>query len=455
METLQTTQHSERITSGPIARTVFSLAVPVVAGMLMEFALTITDFYWVGKLGASAQDAITSSMVVQWTVFSLLTIISIGLTALISRYVGAKDLEKVRFYLRQGLWAAVALGLLITIVGYISTPPLLKLMKTSDSTLAHAVPYLRIFFLTTLVFALVETHYAIFRASGDTRTPMKVAVVAIVLNMVLDPVLIFGLGPFPRLGVSGAAIATFIAVLVAVVIIAGMMLTGKLGYTVTKPFPKRPDFRALGKIMKIGAPISTQQVVFVVVYWFLIAIVHDFGEEAGAAMGIGNRIESFSYLTCFGFSVASSTMVGQNLGAGRPDRAARCAWTSTGLAIGLTLTVSIFLLTMPYQIVSVFSDNEQVRQIAADYVFILGLSQFTMALEIVLEGSFSGAGDTMPPMIVMIPGAVARIPLAYYLAFTLDWGVNGVWWTLTITTTVKSLILAWWFALGRWKTKAV
>lgn len=455
METLEQSANSNRITSGPIVRTVFSIAVPVVAGMLLEFALTVTDFYWVGKLGPTAQDAITSSMVVQWTVFASLTMISIGLTALVARFVGAGDFEKVRFYIRQGLWLAVVLGLLIAAVGYIATPPLLRLMKTSDNTLVHAIPYLRIFFLTTVMFALVETQYAIFRASGDTRTPMKVGVIAILLNMILDPLLIFGIGPFPELGVAGAAIATFVAVTVAVATIGAFLLTGRLGYRVAVPFPRRPDFSALWKIIRIGAPISTQQVTFVVVYWFLIAIVHDFGEEAGAAMGIGNRMESFSYLTCYGFSVASAAMVGQNLGAGLPDRAARCAWTATGLAISLTLTISILFLTIPYQIVSIFSENEQVRLIAADYLFILGLSQFTMALEIVLEGSFSGAGDTIPPMLVMIPGAVARIPLAYYLAFTLDWGVNGVWWTLTITTSVKSLVLAYWFKLGKWKTKAV
>ncbi len=455
METVDRTPYSKQITSGPIVRTVFSLAVPVVAGMLMEFALTVTDFFWVGRLGATAQDAITSSMVVQWTVFASLSIISIGLTALVSRSVGAGDYDRVRFYIRQGLWLAVVLGLVITAVGFAATPPLLRMMKTSDNTLVHAIPYLRIFFMTTVLFALVETHYAIFRASGDTRTPMKVAVVAIVVNMVLDPLLILGIGPFPELGVAGAAIATFVAVGIAVAVIGSQMLRGRLGYRVSSPFPRRPDFAALGKIMRIGAPISTQQVTFVVVYWFLIAIVHEFGEEAGAAMGIGNRMESFSYLTCYGFSVAASAMVGQNLGAGRPDRAARSAWMATGLAIALTLSISVLFLTIPYQIVSIFSDNEQVRLIAADYLFILGLSQFTMALEIVLEGAFSGAGDTVPPMVVMIPGALARIPLAYYLAFTLDWGVNGVWWTLTITTSVKSLVLAYWFTRGKWKTKAV
>jgi Na+-driven multidrug efflux pump len=166
-------------------------------------------------------------------------------------------------------------------------------------------------------------------------------------------------------------------------------------------------------------------------------------------------MESFSYLMCFGFSIAASTMVGQNLGAGKPDRAAKCAWGATGIAIALTFVTSVLFITVPSSIASVFTDDPEVLNIAIYYLIILGLSQITMAIEIVLEGAFGGAGDTLPPMIVMIPGSLARIPLAYWLCFTLDWGINGVWWTLTITTTVKAIILALWFKRGKWKAKKV
>ena len=233
------------------------------------------------------------------------------------------------------------------------------------------------------------------------------------------------------------------------------MLSGKLGYHIGNPFGIAPKLKEILKIARIGAPIATQQLVFVVVYWFLIKVVHVFGEEAAAAMGIGNRMESFSYLTCFGFSIAASTMVGQNLGAGKPDRAARGAWGAVGIGVGLTFIISIVFFTIPSAIGSAFTNNPDVLRIARDYLIILGVSQITMATEIILEGSFGGAGDTIPPMVVMIPGAVARIPLAYFLCFTLDWGINGVWWTLTITTTVKAIILALWFKRGKWQQKQV
>jgi len=445
----------EEITSGSITRTVFSLALPVVAGMLLQFVLSSTDYFWVGKLGPMAQDAVTSSMVVIWTIFATMSIISVGVTALVARYVGANDLDKVVYYIRQGTIMAVGMALVFTLVGYLFTPAMLTFMNTGKDTFGHAVPYLRIFFLSSIAFFLTETVYAVFRASGDTLTPTKVSVLVVLLNMALDPLLIFGWGPVPSMGVAGASLASAIAMGVGTVVITYRMLAGGLGYRVTELLKHRPHWSAMAKIGRIGLPISSQQFVFVFVYWFLIKIVHEFGETAAAAMGIGNRMESFSYLTCYGFSVAASTMVGQNLGARLPDRAARCAWGATGAAVAITFVISLLFILIPKAIASVFTDDPVVLKIAIDYLIILGLSQTAMAFEIVLEGAFGGAGDTVPPMVVMIPGSAIRIPLAYYLAFNLDWGINGVWWTLTITSALKAIVLALWFKRGKWKLKEV
>ncbi len=450
-----TSSQSDRITSGSISKSIFGLAVPVVLAMFMQFALSSTDYYWVGKLGPTAQDAVTSSMVIMWTVYALMTIVSVGITALVARYVGAKDFEKVTYYIKQGIGMAFVLSLLFGIAGYLVTPGLLNFMDTSAATHVLAAPYLRIFFASALFFFGQDLVYAIFRASGDTRTPTLVGVGSVLLNGALDPLLIFGLGPIPALGVSGASLATSISVAIGALVITALMMKGKLGYAVDRPFSLTPHIKSMVKIARIGLPIASQQFIFVVVYWFLIKVVHAYGEAAAAAMGIGNRMESFSYLTCYGFSVAASTMVGQNLGAKKPDRAARCAWGATGIAIGITFVISILFIVFPRQIATVFTDDAEVLSIAIDYLIILGISQTAMALEIVLEGAFGGAGDTLPPTLVMIPFSLARIPLAYYLAFNLDWGINGVWWTLTFTSVVKGIILAYVFKLGRWKTKEV
>jgi len=446
-------KHRELVTSGPLLKAVITLAWPPVVGMLMEVALSVINFFWVGRLGPSAQDSVTTSMVVIWTVFSIASIISIGVTAFVSRHVGAGEPEKAAHYVSQALRLALAIGAVVSVAGFFAAPAFLELMNAADATRAHALSYLRVFFATSLLLYLVETAYAAFRASGDTRTPTKVGVTMVAVNMALDPLLIFGLGPIPALGVPGAALATAIAYLCGVVLIFRPLLRGRLGYRVEGVWRDRLAPASMGKMIRVGLPIASQQFVFVMVYWFLIGFVHEFGESAGAAMGIGNRMESFSYLTCCGFAIAASTLVGQNLGAGQPERAARAAWSAAGFGVAITLLFGATLLLLPRTIAGVFTNDATVLGIAADYLIILGLSQFAMAIEIILEGAFSGAGDTLPPLLVMLPGSLARIPLAYYLAFHLGWGVNGIWWTLTITTTLKALVLAYWFKLGHWQHK--
>ncbi len=446
---------TDNITSGPIIKTIFTLSIPVVLNMFMEFALTTTDYFWVGKLGPTAQDAVTTAMVVIWTVFGFISIITVGVTALVSRHIGAKDTDRASHYIKQGLSLSVLIGASFSFIGYMMTPFMLKFMGTSDATMIHAVPYLRMTFAISILFFILDTIYAGFRASGDTKTPTIIGISTIIINMILDPILIFGWGPIPAFGVPGAAVATGISVLFGASWAFYLMQKGGLGYKVENIFRTPPVIKDILKIMKIGLPISSQQIVFVIVYWFLIRIVHEYGEEAAAAMGIGNRMESFCYMTCFGFSIAASTMVGQNLGAKKADRAAKCAWGATGVAIGITFVMSVCFIVFPKYIATIFTDDPKVLSIAIDYLIILGLSQITMATEIVLEGAFSGAGDTVPPMVVSIPGTLLRIPLAYYLCFTLGLGINGVWWTLTITTTVRAIVLALWFKKGNWKLKEV
>ncbi|MDF1544585.1 MAG: MATE family efflux transporter [bacterium] len=446
---------SDNITSGPISKGIVSLAFPVALGMLLEFALNSTDFFWVGKLGPVAQDAVTSSMVMIWTVFVAISIVSVGVTAIVARYVGAKDFDRVRHFVRQGMSMAVLVGVAVSVICYLSAEVLLEFMETPKDSLEAALPYIRLFFASSLLFFVSGTAYAIFRASGDTRTPTKIGAVVVVLNLLLDPLLIFGYGPVPAMGLFGASLATSISALVGTILIIRLLVNGKVGYQIPGLLTARPILADMIKIARIGLPMFTQQLVFVSVYWFLIKIVHQYGQEAAAAMGIGNRMESFSYLICHGFSLAASTMVGQNLGARKPDRAARSAWGAAGIGVGVTMVISLIFVTIPELIAGIFTDDPKVLVIAADYLIILGISQSAMAVEIIIEGAFSGAGDTIPPMMVMLPGSLLRIPLAYYLCFTLGWGINGVWWTLTITSIAKAIILALWFGQGRWKLKEV
>ncbi len=445
----------ENITEGPIFSAILKLAWPVVAAMLLEFALTITDYFWVGYLGTPEQDALTSSMVVTWTIFAVSAIIVTGLTAIISRSIGANDKIKAAFYSGQGIQLALGLGILLAVAGVIAAPHMMKFMKAGENVIEFGTIYLRIFFSGIFLFFLNEAFGSFFRASGDTKIPLIAFGAGTVANLFLDPLFIFGYGPVPSMGMGGAALATIISIFITFLIFLLLFSRNKLEFKVRSWYQKLPDMQAMLKIIKIGLPISTQNIVFIVVYWFIIQIVHHYGDTAGAGMGIGNRMESLSYLTTFGLSTAAATLVGQNLGAGKPDRAARCVWGTVFLAMGATAFASIFFFIFPEAISGIFTRDPEVVLIARDYLIILGLSQIFMGIEIVLEGAFAGAGDTIPPMIVSIPGSIARIPLAYYLCFNLDLGINGIWWTLTITSFFKAIVLLFWFKKGRWKNKMV
>ncbi len=455
MTNLLTPNNNRHITEGPITKTLVTLAFPLIVGMFMEIALSMTHYFWVGRLGPTAQDAVTTSMVVIWTVVAATSIVSVGITALISRNVGAGNFDRAAYFVKQGLALAVIIGLVVGATGVLFSEKLLVFMNAGENTIAMGLPYLKIFFGSTVLLFLLETSYAAFRSSGNTKTPAFIGITVVIINLVLDPLFIFGIGPFPELGVMGAGVATAIAYLAGVAASLTLIHKGKLGYHHPKIFPLNLSIKDMMAIVRIGMPMSGHQLVFMIVYWFLIIIVHKFGEAAGAAMGIGNRMESFSYMICHGISLAASAMVGQNLGAGKPERAAQSVWHAVGLGIIVTTVVSIVFLIFSRQIASVFSDSPAVIDFAKDYLIILALSQMTMAVEIILEGSFAGAGDTVPPMLVMIPGHLIRIPLAYFLCFNLGWGINGIWWTLTITTTIKAIILALWFRRGKWKEKVI
>lgn len=443
------------VTSGSIIRSVFSLSIPASLGLLMDFALNVVNIFWVGKLGPAAQDAVASTMVIIWPIMALSSLVITGLTALVARHVGARELPSAAYIIKQSLYFGLLIGVSTSLTGMLAVPAMLDFMQVSEATTQHAAQYLLVYLCGSWLFPVVDSMYASFRASGDTATPAKVGALVVLLNILLDPLLIFGWGPIPPLGITGAACATVLSLVIGTYIMGSLLIRGKLGYSIRPIFDVKPQLSTIRRIARIGLPITVQQLAFVMVYWFIIRTVHEFGVPAGAAMGIGNRMESFAYLTCAGFGIAAATMVGQNLGAGKPDRAARCAWGTVTLGIAVTSIISLCFLLLPTQIAGVFSNDPQVIHIAADYLRILGLSQFTMATEIILEGAFSGAGDTLPPLIVLLPGAIIRIPMAWYLAVDQGWGINGVWWTLTITTTIKASILAYWFSRNRWQRKIV
>jgi putative MATE family efflux protein len=443
------------ITEGSIPNQVIRLAWPAVSAMFFRTALTIINAVWVGRLGSSEMASVISSMFVIWILFSLYDIVWTGAVAVISRFYGARQFETVSHAARQAIITGLIASIPISILGFIYARDLFAVMHTDAVVAELGTNYLRILFACSSLVMLPELFASIFRATGDTRTPLMISVAGTVLNIILDPLLIFGWGPFPQMGVEGAATATVIAYLVGTTLYIILIRRGRLTFKFNFTKRVRPDGRMIRELIKIGSPLAAAGVTFSVVYLFMNRITAGFGTEAIAALGIGNRCESISYLTCSGFSLAVSALVGQNLGAGKPDRAAKSVWYAilfTGISTGL---ISTAFLTIPHIIASGFIADPKVIEIASDYLIILALSQTFMAIEIVMGGAFTGAGNTMPPMLISLIGSFARVPLAQYICYDLGVGINGVWWAITLTTVVKGIILVLWFSRGHWKTKKI
>lgn len=446
-----TMKEEEKYTEGSLIASIWRLSWPAVTSMLVHTTLTITDTIWVGQLGKEEVAALTTSMFPIWVVFSILMIIPTGVLAIISRAIGAGEKHEVSRVARQSFLFAIWSGIIYSIIGYFATPYIIRFMNPEASVAAMGINYLQTFFIGVIFFFINDSFSAIFRAAGKMKVHLVGTTSAVVMNIILDPFFIFGIGPFPELGVRGAAVATIISAACGTVVFSALLKQGRFGYPLEFRLFEKPDFKLAYIVTKIGFPISISSVTFSVVYIFLNRIVNGFGTAAESALMIGNRLESLSYLVCFGFSMAASTMVGQNLGAGQPHRAAKSAWYSVGICFLFTMGISAMFLLFPRELALVFIDDADVVEIAINYLKILALSQSFMAIEIVLEGAFSGAGNTIPPTVISIPGTLLRLPLAYYFCYEMNLGINGMWWAITLTTIGRGLVMAYWFSRSRWK----
>ncbi len=443
------------LTSGSITKSIFYLAGPVVTTMFLETAFSLANIFWVGKLGAVSLAAVISSTILVWIIYSLMGTISVGVTALVSRSIGAKDLEQASSVARQAYLFAILVALILSVLGIFFSHSAFVLMGTEPEVTRLGSRYLRIIFSGAVFLFLIDVFGATFRASGNTKTPMLVTLGSVGLNILLDPFLIFGWGPFPRMETSGAALASIISQCLGCGLLGFLIVRGRLGFKFSLLPKLKLHFATIWRILRIGIPASIAWITFSIVYLFLNKIVAHFGTEDIAALGVGNRMESISYLTCFGFSVAASTLVGQNLGAGKPERSSRAVWQTAWIVALITGVVSIMFFIFPQHITSFFISDPKVVQLGTGYLRILALSQVFMGLEIVFEGAFAGAGNTVPPMVISLSGSLARIPLAYFLALHTSIGVAGVWWAISLTSVIKGIISTYWFSRGGWKNRNI
>jgi putative MATE family efflux protein len=440
-------------TKGPLLRALVRLATPVVVMQACHTLFHLVNVMWVGRLGASATAAVTTSFFLLWTLYAIADIAGVGTTATVARHVGAGERAQAGYASAQGGLLAIVIGLLLTVLGELFVPRLFALVGTAPDVQALAVTYVRITLLGAVVSFLYVWAESTMRAAGDTRTPLIVIASSLALNAALDPLLIFGLGPFPRLGVAGAAVATVIAQCAAVAWFLVLAFRRHPAFPLDFAALRRFQPRYARALAKIGTPYALIGILFSFVYLYFAHVAARFGTAAVAVVGVANRVESITYLVAAGFGLACEAIVGQNLGAGRADRAERAAWLSSGLMASFATVIMLAMLLVPRALLAFFTPDPEVIKTGASYLRILALGQVFTAVELVLNGAFSGAGDTLPPMVISTTVSVLRIPLA--AAFTHALGLDGLAWMITLTCAVRVAILVLWYRRGAWRTKAL
>jgi putative MATE family efflux protein len=404
------------LVADPLPRTIARVALPAVASSLLMTLFTSVDAFWIGtRIGATGLAAASIAVFWIWLIISVAEMVNVGVTAVASRRHGEG---------RPDLAARVA-GVAVVLS--------LVLGARYFGTYLLGAPLIYGFFAVD----------AAFRSAGDTRTPFVILAASVAVTLVLDPILIVGWGPVPSLGVAGAAIATICTRAVAFLI--GLTIVGRRGVVRFG----RPDARVLAAVLRIGLPTAMTGVVFSLIYVMVTRTATQFGTPALAALGIGHRVESWLYMIGVGCGAATAAIVGQNLGAGRVDRAERAGWISVAFCSVFGVLAFAMELAFPERFAGIFSSDPAVIAEAARYLRIAAVSQVGICAEIVLEGALGGAGATLPPMLTSTTITASRIPLAAWAAAR--WGIEGLWWTISLTALLRAVGMMILWRAGRWK----
>jgi putative MATE family efflux protein len=439
---------SAQLVSDPLPRTIARVALPAVASSLLMTLFFSVDTYWIGtRVGATGLAAASIAVFWIWLLVSIAEMVSVGLTAVASRRHGEGRAAEAAYIAGDALMLALALGVCCAVIGLALLPHLFAVMHTPPEVSALGVRYLRTYLLgAPLIFGFFAVDAA-FRATGDTRTSFLLLSTSVAVTLVLDPVLIVGWGPVPALGVAGAAIATICTRGVAFAL--GLSIVGRRGVLRIR----RPEASALLPIVRIGLPTAVTGVAFSLIYVLVTRTATQFGTPALAALGIGHRVESWLFMIGVGFGAATAAIVGQNLGAGRTDRAERAGWIAVGFCSVIGVIACVVELAVPERFASIFSHDPAVIAEGARYLRIAALSQLGVCTEIVLEGALGGAGHTLAPMITSTLITASRVPIAAWAAAR--YGSVGLWWTISLTALGRAVGMMMIWRSGRWKRSSI
>jgi putative MATE family efflux protein len=427
----------------------------MVLEMAMESVFAIVDIFFVSKLGADTVAIVGITESVMTIIYALGIGIGTAATAVISRRIGEKDPRHASRAAGQAIITGAFISILLAIAAMIFYKDILLLMGMKEQAVEEFGGYTLVIMSTNLVIMLLFINNAIFRSSGDAAISMKVLVFANSLNIILDPILIFGWGPIPAMGITGAAIATSIGRGLGVIYQFYMLFRGKhrIGLKLSHLVP---DWKAVLNLLKLSAGATGQYLIATSSWIILVRVISLFGSQVVAGYTIAIRIMFFTLLPSWGVSNATATLVGQNLGADKPDRAEKAVWITGFVNIALLGIIGLILALMPASFIKIFIEDPQVIEYGASCLRILSYGYIAYGLGMVMVNSLNGAGDTVTPTwINFFCYWILEIPLAYYLAVGLDLEENGVFISIVIAEIAMTLSALYFFRKGKWKLKKV
>ncbi len=442
-------------TKGSIFRNLLSLSWPMlVTRAIMTLGPTV-DLIVVGRLGAASIAGVGIGTIATQMVEALKQGLTIGVRAMVARFVGAGDRESANHIAQQGYIISAIFAIFLAAIGIFLTEPILRLLGAASDVVAQGAPYIRITFVAGVFMALRMMNEAIMEGSGDTVNPMKITFVYRLLHCALCPFLVFGWWVFPRLETSGAAWTGVASYSLAVALGLWVLLTGRSRLQLSfRNF--RPDLNVMWRIVKIGLPASITGMERSFAQFLMLWFIVPFGTLAVAAHSLYNRVDQFIHMPVMAWGMGSGVLAGQNLGAHQPERAQRTAWLATGLGSGLMLLVSIAIWFWAEGIARVFTPESDLIDLTAIFLRIDIVALLVVGLVLVLSQSLNGVGDTVPVMLItLITMWGAQVPLAYFLPQVGNLGVYGVRWALVAGIVTRAVIYPIYFRLGRWKRKQV
>ncbi len=435
-----------------LRKAILILSIPMVLEMLMESLFAIVDIYFVSKLGPDAVSAVGLTESLSTLIYAVGIGIGVAATAVVSRRAGEKRYFAASIVSFQVLIATVLAALPVAILGVLIPEKLLALMGAEAHLSENLYQYTAITLASAPVIMILFAANAIFRSSGNPATAMKVLIVANGLNIILDPLFIFGWGPVPAMGLEGAAIATLTGRGIAVIWQLWLLFNGRNLIRITRR-AIRIHWKAIGKIYRLAMGVTGQHLIGTASWIGLMRIMAEFGSITLAGYTIAIRIVIFFFLPAVGISNAAATMVGQNLGAGQPLRAEKAAWFASWLNMGLLGIAGIAMWLFPSEIIGLFSKETEVIAEGAHGLRLVSYGMLFYGLGMVMLNAINAAGDTIrPTWFSVIAFWVIELPLAYFLAMKSSLASNGVYVSILVAESVLALLALWWFRRGKWKT---